>query len=240
MSRSSARVGQDPEARLAQHAKSQRLDAASDPLARLGDDARLLAIALDAEVVEHRPRGRDRAARARARCRRRGHAAGRPVVELEDLVRALRLVAVEERGRALRGVAVLVQIGGDRAHAGQLEVEARERDAVHAARTGRSSRRRRRPRAARRRARAPAPTAPRSGRSGRTGSTAPSRRASACRRPLRAPWPPGPRAGPQRPARARSGARDRRRPCRRPGARSAAAPADRRGCRARAPRRGRS
>ena len=74
-------------------------------------------VALRAEVVEGGPRGGHRQASPRALHPRRGVEAAEPVVEHEGLVAAQRLGAVEQHGRALGGVAELVEVGRDRGDA---------------------------------------------------------------------------------------------------------------------------
>jgi hypothetical protein len=96
--------------------RSQRLGRAEQPLSRL-------EVSLLAEPHHGGPRGGAEGARSGAGGGRRAVVAALPLGEGEELVLAQVLGAVEHDAGALRGVAVLVRVGGDGGHAGQGEVE---------------------------------------------------------------------------------------------------------------------
>ena len=74
----------------------------------------IVAVALDAEVLERRPGRGDAAGRPRADERAGQEAAVRPAAEVEVVVLRLVGVAVEDGRRRLRAEAELVQVGRDR------------------------------------------------------------------------------------------------------------------------------
>ncbi len=84
-----------------------------------------LPITLGAEIMERRPRAGDGAAGTRSDNRRHGVEAARPFVDLEHRGGGALGVAKEDRRGRLRREAVFVEIGGERGHAGQREIEFR-------------------------------------------------------------------------------------------------------------------
>ena len=84
-------------------------------------------VAFDAEVVQDGPGCGDSAARAATGERGRTVEAAGPVASGEELMASQLTVAVEDDGSAAGGVAVLVEVGGDRGYAVDPEVPGSDR-----------------------------------------------------------------------------------------------------------------
>ena len=115
--------GEDRQLGPAQRGQAQRIEALLHRAPRREHALGHAQIARMAQVVHHRPGRGDGAARARAHQRVGEVLAARPVVEVVAHQRE-GLGVGEEQGRgALGGVAVLVQVGRDRGHALDREIE---------------------------------------------------------------------------------------------------------------------